>query len=241
MKKVDPHTRSLKYYCLYVDRYLGGQETVVLTRKWGRIGRDPRFATTEYASEIAALEAFEQMQAKKGQRGYTVVDDAEGIPGWHIEPACPLCKVTGGIDVTDFDSARLVSQRKRTTVLVSYDQRYGGRCMVIFRDHVPDFLGLDGASYLEFVSDIRTVSFAIQKAFNPDALNYAILGNVVRHLHCHIIPRRTTDEDWGRAPLLNTDATMAPSLSLEQYREITVRIRRALPGYEVAESQLTFF
>ena len=242
MKKIDPLSRALKFYCIYVDRPHAPGREIFLTRYWGRIGRHPHQAVMNFSDELQAVQAFHDLRERKLNRGYQLVPDSDAIPGLHSDQDCALCRVVADIDLNEYDHGRLIGRRRRTVVLLSYDQRYRGRCMVIFRDHVPDFLGLDGASYLEFVSDIRTASFAVQRALRPDALNYAILGNVVSHLHCHILPRRERDSDWGRAPTLDTAATMAPSLTLREYSDIAAAIRHHLPDDDAENSQqLTLF
>ncbi|MGH8886560.1 MAG: HIT family protein [Egibacteraceae bacterium] len=47
---------------------------------------------------------------------------------------------------------------------------------------------------------MRTIARAIQSAFECARMNYAILGNEVAHVHWHLIPRYTTDPNWGRPP-----------------------------------------
>jgi diadenosine tetraphosphate (Ap4A) HIT family hydrolase len=38
----------------------------------------------------------------------------------------------------------------------------------------------------------------LQKVFNADKVNYNILGNVIPHLHTHILPRYFTDSAPNR-------------------------------------------
>ena len=38
--------------------------------------------------------------------------------------------------------------------------------------------------------DLAKAGNALQKVFNADKMNYNILGNLIPHLHTHILPRR---------------------------------------------------
>ena len=81
---------------------------------------------------------------------------------------------------------------------------------------------------------LRDVEDAIKKAFNPDILNYAFLGNTVHHLHGHIIPRypkpvifegvEFTDEKYGHNYQTNTDF----KVSLEDFKKIQNHLTKFL-------------
>jgi diadenosine tetraphosphate (Ap4A) HIT family hydrolase len=43
-------------------------------------------------------------------------------------------------------------------------------------------------------------ALAIVRSFAPDHMNYESLGNVVPHLHVHLVPRYRDDPRWG-API----------------------------------------
>ena len=54
----------------------------------------------------------------------------------------------------------------------------------------------------------KNLTDAIKELFGADMLNYAILGNTIRHIHLHVIPRyskevdfmgvKFKDERWGQ-------------------------------------------
>jgi diadenosine tetraphosphate (Ap4A) HIT family hydrolase len=49
----------------------------------------------------------------------------------------------------------------------------------------------------------RPATLAVTRAVRPDHVNVAALGNVVPHLHWHVIPRYLGDPRWG-APIWTT-------------------------------------
>jgi diadenosine tetraphosphate (Ap4A) HIT family hydrolase len=62
---------------------------------------------------------------------------------------------------------------------------------------------------------------AVERAFKPLKLNYASFGNVVEHLHWHVIPRYATETDPKAQPWADeqrfksrvTDAALATSVT----------------------------
>ena len=42
------------------------------------------------------------------------------------------------------------------------------------------------------MEEVSAVAAALNRAFNPTKINYELLGNMVPHMHWHIVPRFTT-------------------------------------------------
>ncbi|MGD9211916.1 MAG: HIT domain-containing protein [Desulfobacteraceae bacterium] len=74
------------------------------------------------------------------------------------------------------------------------DNRYPGRCILVYHEHIEFFEDLEDHELFEFIKDIQHASKVIKKAVNAKRINYAILGNAESHLHAHIIPRKPDKE-----------------------------------------------
>lgn len=61
-----------------------------------------------------------------------------------------------------------------------------------------DIIDLHEADQLQLMREISQVSQALKRAFKPDKLNVAALGNMVPQLHMHIIARFTHDAAWPK-------------------------------------------
>ena len=70
---------------------------------------------------------------------------------------------------------------------------------------------------------------AVAACCRPGKINYAILGNEVPHLHCHVVPRYPTDGWWGQAFSLRPAAQRKP-LSPAEYARLQRALRAALTG-----------
>jgi diadenosine tetraphosphate (Ap4A) HIT family hydrolase len=67
-------------------------------------------------------------------------------------------------------------------------------------------------------------------AVQPDHINVAALGNVIPHLHWHVIPRYRDDPRWG-APIWPTNLADMPDARLTgtDRASLLQQIRNALP------------
>jgi len=71
-----------------------------------------------------------------------------------------------------------------------------GFVRVIINRHVKEFSELNDEEAIKLISLIKRLEKGILKALNPDKINIASLGNMVPHLHIHIIPRYINDPWW---------------------------------------------
>jgi diadenosine tetraphosphate (Ap4A) HIT family hydrolase len=107
--------------------------------------------------------------------------------------ACELCMHPGGDVIYRDDNYRIV--------LVD-DERYPGFCRVIWNAHVREMTDLSTAERAILIAAVWQVEEAVREVMQPDKVNVASLGNVVPHVHWHIIPRYENDAHvpnpiWG--------------------------------------------
>lgn len=98
--------------------------------------------------------------------------------------ACELCTQTGGEVVWSNDLCRVV--------LVA-DIHYPGFCRVIWNRHVREMTDLADRERQQLMAAVWLVEGAVREAMMPDKINLACLGNMVPHVHWHVIPRFTDD------------------------------------------------
>ena len=101
-----------------------------------------------------------------------------------------------------------IKEYKNWVVHLDDDQRYLGRCIIRLRRHADDFFNINGEELKEFFEITKKLRNVVKEIFGADMFNYAILGNVVRHVHLHFIPRYSKevnflgidfkDEKWGQ-------------------------------------------
>jgi diadenosine tetraphosphate (Ap4A) HIT family hydrolase len=76
---------------------------------------------------------------------------------------------------------------------------FRGYCILVLKRHAVEIDDLRPEERSALMENIAKVGHAIREVCKPTKLNYEILGNVVPHIHVHIIPRYTTDPAWDRA------------------------------------------
>jgi diadenosine tetraphosphate (Ap4A) HIT family hydrolase len=82
----------------------------------------------------------------------------------------------------------------------------GGQCLLILDlRHATRPDQLSAAEWASFCADLHRAETAVVRAVRPDHINIVSLGNVVPHLHWHIIPRYRADPRWG-GPIWPEDA-----------------------------------
>ena len=130
--------------------------------------------------------------AKHGAKDSTMTHDV-----------CPFCAA----DPDETDEWLLVTRSTQSKLWLSKNQTYRGHCSLVFLGrHVERLDELDDTESRLFQGDLKSALGAVRHAFAPDHVNVEMLGNVVRHLHAHIIPRYRDDPRWGH-PIWLTDVS----------------------------------
>lgn len=79
-------------------------------------------------------------------------------------------------------------------VVIGDYQRFKGYSLFLCKEHATEIHFLDKEFRSRFLQEMSLVGEAVYNAFQPDKLNYELLGvgNCV-HMHWHFFPRRTGD------------------------------------------------
>jgi len=119
-----------------------------------------------------------------------------------VVQGCELCAL----------SVPTVVENDKFSVIIVDDANYPGFCRVIWREHVREMSELSRADRLLLNDAVIEVEQALREVMAPTKINLASLGNVVPHLHWHVIPRYTDDAHfpapvWAAA-VRETDAAV---------------------------------
>jgi diadenosine tetraphosphate (Ap4A) HIT family hydrolase len=83
-----------------------------------------------------------------------------------------------------------IKDYKYWEVFIQESQDYLGRCVVwCKRENALDLTDATKEEREELFLILRELKKTLIKIFQPDWFNYSFLGNNIRHLHCHFIPR----------------------------------------------------
>jgi diadenosine tetraphosphate (Ap4A) HIT family hydrolase len=95
------------------------------------------------------------------------------------------------------DIVEIVADLEVSTLYITRDQTYRGRCILALKEHKTEIFQLSAGEVEAFGRDIAKASKAIYEAFKPDKINYAAFGDTYPHLHFHLVPKYKGGKSWG--------------------------------------------
>ena len=90
-----------------------------------------------------------------------------------------------------------IAQQSVSRAFLFKEQTYHGRCLVAYNGHVNDLNELSDEERNAFMADVARVTRAMDKAFNPEKINYGAYSDKLSHLHFHLIPKYIDGPDYG--------------------------------------------
>lgn len=91
-----------------------------------------------------------------------------------------------------------ICRLKYSTVYLNRNQKYHGRCVVKLNDHKTEYFKMDTEQRNGYFAETTAVANAIFELYHPDKINYATFGDLVPHVHVHVVPKYKDGADWGR-------------------------------------------
>ena len=110
-------------------------------------------------------------------------------------------------------------------VFLFKEQTYRGRCLVAYNGHVNDLNELSDDERNAFMADVAQVTRAMQKALNPEKINYGAYSDKLSHLHFHLAPKYVDGPDYGGTFQMNPQKVY---LTDGEYQELIDKIKACL-------------
>ncbi|WP_119155438.1 HIT family protein [Caldimonas tepidiphila] len=139
---------------------------------------------------------------------------------------CELCRQPGGL---------LVAETPLWRVVRVDDADFPAFYRLIWQAHVAEFSDLDAEARAACMTAVAAIERALRDALAPTKINLATLGNMVPHLHWHVIARWDWDSHfpqpiWGvRQREVPGGARARLALAPEQ---LDARVREALAALQ---------
>ena len=128
--------------------------------------------------------------------------------------SCELCEQDGG---------RLIARSAHLRVVQVDDAAFPGFFRVIWNAHVAEFTDLDESQRGHCMAVVALVERALRRHLSPTKVNIASLGNVVPHLHWHVIARFTDDSHFP-APIWATPSRPVDAALSQRVRDNLPRV-----------------
>ena len=109
------------------------------------------------------------------------------MAGTHTVAGCELCERDGGI---------LIARNERMRIIRAEDSDHPAFYRVIWNAHVAEWTDLPPADRSALMQVVAKVETVLRHVLQPTKVNLASLGNVVPHLHWHVIARYDWDARW---------------------------------------------
>jgi diadenosine tetraphosphate (Ap4A) HIT family hydrolase len=118
-----------------------------------------------------------------------------------------------------------IADLRVSRVFLFKEQTYRGRCLVAYNGHVNDLNELSDEERNAFMADVVQVTRAMQKAFNPEKINYGAYSDKLSHLHFHLAPKYVDGPDYGGTFQMNPGKVY---LSDEEYAQLINAVKENL-------------
>ena len=96
------------------------------------------------------------------------------------------------------DSDLRIAELEQCRVLLNRDQFFPGYTFVFTRDHVTELFHLEREVRQAVMDEVTAVAAALSSLYQPTKMNYELIGNMVPHMHWHLVPRFDSDPLWPR-------------------------------------------
>ena len=97
---------------------------------------------------------------------------------------CPLCHA---------ENENVLWQNENLRIIAAAEANIPAVCRVIWHGHTAEMSDLPPDARAELMDAVWRTEAAMRAVLNPDKINLASLGNMVPHLHWHVIARFRDD------------------------------------------------
>ncbi len=128
---------------------------------------------------------------------------------------CPLCESVGGV---------LILEAPQYRVIRAEEPDFPAFYRVVWTAHVAEWSDLQPKERVNCMEAVAAIERVLREQLAPTKINLAALGNMVPHLHWHVVARFDWDTHFP-APVWAAPARTADPARL-------ANIRHALPGLD---------
>ncbi|MEI6703374.1 MAG: HIT family protein [Deltaproteobacteria bacterium] len=105
---------------------------------------------------------------------------------------CPMCRRW------ETDADLRIAEFEHSYVTLNRDQFFPGYTLLFTKSHVTELFFLDKELRIVLMEEVSRMAKVLYGVFSPSKINYELLGNMVPHIHWHIVPRFASEPLWPR-------------------------------------------
>ncbi len=133
---------------------------------------------------------------------------------------CPMCRRW------EADADLRIIELPHSYVTLNRDQYFPGYTLLFTKVHATELFHLDRTVRGALMEEVCSVAQALFAQYRPAKINYELLGNMVPHIHWHIVPRFSSEPLWPRPIWAEPHDEL--HLPPDEYRRRIENIRSAL-------------
>ncbi len=107
----------------------------------------------------------------------------------------------------DNRSENFLSELSETFVFLKDSKLFPGYCLVVSKEHYEQLPELPQEKQADIFTDVCRVAEVIYSELSPQRINYECLGNLVPHIHWHVVPRYK-DDPLPHGPIWQIDKSL---------------------------------
>lgn len=117
-----------------------------------------------------------------------------------------------------------------STVYLNRDQKHKGRVIIALNRHAREYHELSNTERNQYFKEVAMTAQALENLYQPDKINYGTYGDLVSHLHIHMVPKHEGGLGWG-APFRDTPEGKV-FLAQGEYDNIVAELRNEILNLE---------
>ena len=138
---------------------------------------------------------------------------------------CPLCTTDGGA---------LIWRGNKLRVIRAAEEGFPAFYRVVWADHAAEFSDLSAADRSLCMDAVAVVERVLREQLSPTKINLAALGNMVAHLHWHVIARYEWDSHFPAsvwAPAVRERDAAREAAVAQQLPAVDAALQQALNSW----------
>lgn len=120
-----------------------------------------------------------------------------------------------------------ICEMKACDLYLNKEQSYPGRLILVLKRHAEELYELEKEEREAFIEDLCRATGALNELYHPEKVNCGMYGDVVKHLHVHIVPKNPDGLDWNGVFQMNPRKTY---LEEDEYAKIVEKFQAVLQG-----------
>jgi diadenosine tetraphosphate (Ap4A) HIT family hydrolase len=141
-------------------------------------------------------------------------------------PPCGICAMIDRIKAGKFPD--FIAELNSCYVILGDQQFYRGYCVLFAKIHATELYLMPAEAARALFDEMRLTAEAIATIVKPWKMNYECLGNLIPHVHWHLLPRYESDELRHGPVWLRPEAERKVTLDETDRRALMVSLRHQL-------------